>query len=124
MLDRKTRVNLANLVYRHKIKIIDDNFEVIDDLGRRTSEKKELMVLWADVKPTRGKENQFADKTISNQTYKITTHYREGISTGMTIEWQKKQLEIIAVIDVSGREEHLELLCVEKEVPSGRKHKP
>lgn len=120
MLTKKDRMRIVNRVYRHKIEIWDLEHEEENELGEIVQVPKKVMELWAEVNPTRGKEFIEHQKISSEQQYKITTRYREGIDTSMIVKWQGKELNINAIIDISGREEHMELMCTERVMPSGR----
>lgn len=120
MLTKRDRMHIVNRVYRHKIAIWDLRSTEENEIGAETQVPVEKFVLWAEVQPTRGREFTEAHKTSSEQKYKVTTHFREGIDPSMEIRWGQKKLNIDAVIDVSGREEQMELMCTEKVKPSGR----
>lgn len=113
-------MSIVNRVYRHKITIWNlDNTEE-NEIGAEAQVPEKQCTLWAEVRPTRGKEFTEAHKTSSEQKYKVTTHYRPGINPSMEVRWGDLKLNIDAVIDVSGREEQMELMCTEKVKPSGR----
>lgn len=111
---------IVNRVYRHKITIWDLQYTKENEIGEDVQIPEKKFTLWAEVQPTRGKEFTEAHKTSSEQKYKVTTHYREGIDPSMEVRWGNKKLNIDAVIDVSGREEQMEIMCTEKVKPSGR----
>lgn len=121
MLSKRDRMNNVNRTYRHLIEIWDLETTAQNEIGEDIQVPKLYKELWADVKPLRGKEFTEAQKTASELQYRITTRYREGIDPSMEVRWNGRKLNITAVIDVSGREESMELMCVEQVLPSGRK---
>lgn len=111
----------VNRTYRHLIELWDLETTVENEIGEDVQVPTLHSQLWADVKPLRGKEFIEAQKTASELQYRITTRYRKGIDPSMEVRWDGRRLNINAVIDVSGREESMELMCTEKVLPSGRK---
>lgn len=114
LLPKKDRLMIANRVYRHKIEIWK-----LD--GEEKNEAKEIIqvptlfcTLWADVVPIRGKEYVSMDTLVPEMQYKITSRYRPGVDQSMIIKWQGRELNIKAIIDISGQEEEMELMCVER----------
>lgn len=120
MLDKKDRMRIVNRVYRHKIEIWDLSNTEENEVGEEVQAPKKVMELWADIHPVRGKEYIESRKVASELQYKITTRYREDIDTSMEVRWGDRKLNINAIIDISGKEEHMELMCTEKVMPSGR----
>lgn len=121
MLSKRDRMRNVNRTYRHLIELWDLNTTIQNEIGEDVQVPTLHSKLWADVKPLRGKEFTEAQKTASELQYRITTRYREGIDPSMEVRWNGRKLNITAVIDVSGREESMELMCVEQVLPSGRK---
>lgn len=120
MLTKKDRMRIVNRVYRHKIEIWDLEHTEENEIGEDVQVPKNKLSLWAEVNPVRGKEYIESQKIASELQYKITTRYREGINPSMEVRWANRKLNINSVIDISGREEHMELMCTEKVKPSGR----
>lgn len=121
MLSKRDRMRIVNRNYRHLIELWDLESTEQNEIGEDVQVPKLHSKIWADVQPIRGKEFTEAQKISSELQYRITTRYREGIDSSMEVRWNGRQLNITAVIDVLGREESLELMCVEKVLPSGRK---
>lgn len=121
MLSKKDRMHNVNRTYRHLIEIWDLETTTQNEIGEDVQVPKLYKKLWADVQPIRGKEFVESQKVSSEMKYRITTRYRKGLDTSMEVRWNNHKLNIEAIIDVSGREESMELMCVEKVKPSGRK---
>lgn len=103
------------------IEIWDLESTIKNEVGESTQVPMLHSKIWADVQPIRGKEFTESQKTSSELQYRITTRYREGVDPSMEVRWDNRKLNINAVIDVNGREESMELMCVEKVKPSGKK---
>lgn len=82
-------------------------------------EPVKVATIWASVLPTRGREYYEAQKVRSELSYKVGIRYRDDINPAMFIKYKDKILSIEAVIEI-GRQEGLELMCLEKRVsPNG-----
>lgn len=103
-----------NRSYRHKIEIWDLENTEKNEVNEEVQVPKKVCELWADVNPVRGKEYFEAQKVVPEMQYKIITRYREGITPDMLVKWRGKELNINAVINISGKDEHMELMCTEK----------
>ena len=114
MLDKKNRMHIVNRVYRHKIELWDLEHTTENEVGETILEPKKVCDLWADINPVRGKEYLELQKVVPELQYKITIRYREGIHPAMIVKWGDRELNINAVIDISGKEEHIELMCTER----------
>lgn len=119
MLDKKDRMRIVNRVYRHKIEIWDLEATAENEVGEEVQIPQKVCELWADVNPVRGKEYFEAQKVVPELQYKITTRYREGIHPAMLVKWGERELNINSVIDISGKEEHMELMCTERVKTNG-----
>lgn len=100
--------------YRHKIEIWDLSATVENEIGENIQAPTINQTLWAEVMPVRGKEYLENQKINAELVYKITTRYRGDIDPSMIVKWQGRELNINAIIDISGREEHMELMCTER----------
>lgn len=107
-------MRIVNRVYRHKIEIWDPRHTRKDKIGEEKQVPKKVCEIWADVHPVRGKEYIEVQKVFPELQYKITTRYRKGIHPAMFVKWSGKELNINAVIDISGKQEHMELMCTER----------
>lgn len=114
MLTKKHKIAIVNRNYRHLVEIWDLNHTEENELGEEVQIPKKIDLLWAEVIPVRGKEYMSVDKLVPEMQYKITTRYRSNIHQAMLIKWQGRELNIKAIVDISGREEHMEILCIEK----------
>ena len=107
-------MRIVNRVYRHKIEIWDPKHTEENEVGEEVQVPQKLCELWADVNPIRGKEYFEVQKIVPEMQYKITTRYRQGINQAMIVKWGDKELNINSIIDISGKEENMELMCTEK----------
>lgn len=110
-------MRIVGRVYRHKIEIWDPRYTRKDRIvGEEIQVPRKVCELWADVHPVRGKEYLEIQKVVPELQYKITIRYRKGIHPAMFVKWNDKELNINAVIDISGKQEHMELMCTERVV--------
>ena len=107
-------MHVVNRNYRHKIEIWDLTHTEENEYFEEVQVPKKLYDLWAEVIPIRGKEYVSIDKLVPEMQYKITTRYRPNINQAMIIKWQGRELNIKAIVDISGKEEHMEIMCTEK----------
>ena len=114
MLPKKDRMMIANRVYRHKIEVWKLDGESENILEEIVQEPRKIYDLWGEVIPVRGKEYVSMETLVPEMQYKITTRYRSDIDTSMIIKWQERELNIKAIVDISGREEEMEIMCTEK----------
>lgn len=114
MLSKNNKMKIIGRVYRHLVEIWDLNNTEENEVGEEVQVPKKIDSIWAEVTPLRGKEYLEAQKAVSEMQYKITTRYRDFIDTSMLIKWQGRELNINSIINISGREEHMEIMCTEK----------
>lgn len=131
MLSKKNKMHIVNRNYRHKIEVWDLTSTEENDMLEDVQVPKFLYSLWAEVIPVRGKEYVSMDVLVPEMQYKITTRYRPNyfqsieqdieqyIDQAMLIKWQGKELNIKAIVDISGREEEMEIMCTEKVKTNG-----
>lgn len=70
-------------------------------------------VSYVEVHPMRGDELFQAQQTHQTVTHKVTTDYREGITSKLRIQWGTRLLEIVGIINPREANRSLELMCVE-----------
>lgn len=107
-------MHIVNRNYRHLIEIWDLNHTEENEVGEEVQAPKKIDSIWAEVAPLRGKEYFEAQKIVPEMQYKVTTRYRPYIHPSMLIKWGDRELNINSIIDISGREEHMEIMCTEK----------
>ena len=102
-----------------RVEIWDPTNMKENTLGALVPDPIKVATVWASVLPTRGREYYEAQKARSELSYKVGIRYREDINPAMVIKYKNKELSIEAVIEI-GRQEGLELMCLEKRVsPNG-----
>ena len=114
MLSKQNKMHILNRNYRHLIEIWDLTSTEENEVGEEIQVPKKIDSLWAEVIPVRGKEYVSVDKLVPEMQYKITTRYRPHIHQAHLIKWQGRELNIKAIVDISGKEEHMEIMCTEK----------
>ena len=114
MLSRKNKMHIVNRNYRHLIEVWDLTLTKENAIGKEEQVPEKIEELWAEVSPIRGREYLSSDRLVPEMQYKITTRYRPNINQAMIIKWQGKELNIKAIVDISGKEEHMEIMCIEK----------
>ena len=114
MLSKKNKMNIVNRNYRHLIEIWDLEYTEENEVGEEVQVPKKIDELRAEVLPLRGKEYLESQKIVPEMQYKVTTRYRSYINPSMLIRWQGRELNINSIIDISGREEDMEIMCTEK----------
>ena len=94
----------------------DNNAVLIYSDGKTYEGKraiKEFSVA-AFVTPMSGREYEESQKIRAETTYKISTRYFPGITPDMRILYNKKEFEIVSVLDLNERHEELQIVAAEK----------
>lgn len=74
----------------------------------------DIKTVWACIEPARGREYYEAQKTKTENVYKITTRYHLNITADMQIRYKDKVFEIQNIINPCMSNESLEIMCIEK----------
>jgi SPP1 family predicted phage head-tail adaptor len=69
---------------------------------------------WAAIRALSGQELYRAQQIVNQVTHLITIPYIAGLSAGMTIVFQTRTFQIMAIQDPDERQIELRLLCVER----------
>lgn len=72
----------------------------------------DVVTVWARVEPIRGNEFFSAAQMQDATDHRVTIYYRSGVTRAMRVLWGDQPLDIVSVIDVNGRRENLELMCI------------
>lgn len=67
---------------------------------------------WAQVVPLRGREFAAAAQMQDSVDYRVTIRYLQSVERGMRVVWNGLLLDIVAVIDVNGQHDSMELMCL------------
>lgn len=104
----------ANDVYLSYDK--DNNAVLIYSDGKPYEEKRAIteFSVAAFVTPMSGREYEESQKIRAETTYKIFTRYFLGITPDMRILYNKKEFEIVSVLDLNERHEELQIVVAEK----------
>lgn len=126
MLSKRNKMYVVNRNYRHLIEVWDLTSTEENEFFEEVQSPELLYKMWAEIIPVRGKEYVSVDKLVPEMQYKVTTRYRpnyfqsiqqgieEYIDQAMVIKWQDRELNIKAIVDINGKEEEMEMLCIEK----------
>ncbi len=68
----------------------------------------------AFVAPTTGREYEESQKIRAETTYKISTRYFRGINSTHRILYDKREFEIVSVLDLNERHEELQIIAAER----------
>lgn len=68
----------------------------------------------AGVEPISGREQLQADQMAALVTHRVWIRYRQGVEPNMRFRYQGRALHIQSAIDVRGRHELLECMCMER----------
>ena len=120
ILDKKSTLANVNRTYRHKVEVLDLE-SIENELLENEQVLKPVMNLYVDIKPLRGRELERSDILIGETHYRLTGYYRPEIEIDMYLKWGEKYLLVESIIDVSGREMHMEILAKEVQRPHGRR---
>lgn len=107
-------MHIVNRNYRHLVEVWDLKGKVRNELGEIVQVPRLVEKLWCHVNPVRGREYTEVEKLVPEMQYKITTRYRSNINQAHILKWQGRELNIKSIVDISGKEEHMEIMCLEK----------
>ena len=107
-------MHVTNRNYRHLVEVWDLDGEGENIFGEIVQVKRLVEKLWCDVSPIRGKEYVEMDKLVPEMQHKITTRYRPNINQAHILKWQGRELNIKAIVDISGKQEDMEIICTEE----------
>lgn len=94
-----------------------DNNAVLKNSDGKTYEGKRAIKEFsvaAFVSPMTGREYEESQKIRAETTYKISTRYFPGIAPDMRVLYNKKEFEIVSVLDLNERHEELQIVVAEK----------
>lgn len=116
--DKKSKMANVNRTYRHRVEVLDlVSYE--NELLQNEQILSHVMYLYVDIKPIRGRELTESNILVGETTYRITGYFRPELETDMYLKWGDKYLLIETILDVSGREMHMEIMAKEVQRPSG-----
>jgi len=72
-----------------------------------------LATVYANVKPTTGREVYKQGKVVGIVSHEITVRYREDITNATRISFDNKLFNIRGIINIDQRDRYLKLLCEE-----------
>lgn len=84
-----------------------------NEVGEQTSAWADVVTLWAQVEPLRGREYFAAGQMQSVADVRIRVDYRSDLVETMRAVWRGVPHEIVAIINVDGAREQLEIMAVQ-----------
>lgn len=93
--------------------IIQKRSTTQDSYGQPLTSWTDVAIVWGEVVPTSGNENQSADALQSSENFIVTIRYRAGITAKMRIKYGNRLFDIQSVLDENERHRTINLSCVE-----------
>lgn len=93
--------------------VIESDTPSRNAIGEEVSSWGTFATVWARVEPIRGNEFFAAAQMQDATDHRVTIRYRSDITRDMRIVWRGLNLDIVSIIDVGGKKENLELMCIE-----------
>ena len=90
-----------------------------DPAGQPVESWIPFAVVWAEIKPLRGREFWAARQVQSEVTHKICIRYCSGVNSAMRIAHCGRYFDILSAINVAELNDELEMLCVERALDTG-----
>ena len=84
----------------------------VDVLGQAQASWQDVVTVWAEVTPLRGREYFAAGTMQVPVDVKMRIRYRDDVVPTWRIVWRTQPHDIVSVIDVEARKECLELMCI------------
>lgn len=82
-----------------------------DALGQEAASWADVVTVWAQAQPLRGREFFAAGQTQSEVTTRFLIRWRSDVVPTMRVIWRGEPYDIDAAIDVDGARQVLELMC-------------
>lgn len=108
----KMPLNASDLNKRITLQQKSNNYQT-DEEGNPIEVWNDIAIIWAAVKPLRGREFWQAASTNAENTIKVIIRYRSGITNDMRIAYGNRLLEITNIIDVDEKHREIHLMCKE-----------
>lgn len=97
---------------RHRV-VIESPAVATGSVGGQSITWSTFATIWASVEPLRGSEYLSGQQLTNKVSAKITSRYRDDITTAMRAVWDGHTYDIVDVVNVRGRGEQLEIMCQE-----------
>jgi len=86
---------------------------VVDAVGQETITWTDVATVWAEVEQLRGRELFAAAGTVYENTTRVRIRHRTDVLATWRVVHGSVKMDITAVIDVGGRKDITELMCLE-----------
>lgn len=83
----------------------------VDALGQESTTWQTLAMVWAEAQPIRGREYFAAGQAQSQVDVRFRINFRADVQPTHQVLWRTQPYDIVSVIDVDGKRQHLELMC-------------
>jgi SPP1 family predicted phage head-tail adaptor len=101
---------------RNKVEIWREASTGFDSLGQTTSAPTLVYRTYANIKPLRGVEGEYARQLTGTETHAITirhTTFYGNVTRKNWVEFDGRRFEVVAVNNIEGRDRMVELVCGE-----------
>lgn len=83
----------------------------VDALGQESTTWQTLAAVWAEAQPMRGREYFAAGQAQSQVDVRFRINFRTDVLPTHQVMWRAQPYDVVSVIDVDGKRQHLELMC-------------
>lgn len=87
--------------------------EIETDLGAVRTVLAEVAEVWAELKPTRGREYLELYKDANELNFKVLMRYYPGLTEKHLLVWNGRQFEINSILNLMEANAYLEIYCTE-----------
>jgi len=84
-----------------------------DTTGAKINRYTNVITVWAEINPFKGKEFFDSHKEIGEITHKIIIRYYEGINRDWRIKFGNRTFNVLSVINTGERNLYIEIICKE-----------
>lgn len=97
---------------RHRI-TIQKKFFTKDPEGLPIEEWRDVVTVWAEILPLRGREFFEAAAVNKERTIKVRIRFRKGLDGDLRALYKDRILHIYSMIDVQEKHKMIEMMCEE-----------
>jgi SPP1 family predicted phage head-tail adaptor len=95
---------------RHRV-TIQDKVVTLNSYNEEVITWTDVDTVWAQIEDLRGREYLESRRQAAEVTTRIRIRYRSGLAPEMRAVWGDITYDIQAVVDPTGRQRELELMC-------------
>jgi SPP1 family predicted phage head-tail adaptor len=103
--------------FRDKVTIYKDSGNTFDSRGQTISDTTLVLRTYADIRPIRGDETEYARQLTGTETHSITVRYTTFFGNLTHKHWltfDDRTFSVIGIYDRDNRRRLLDLICGEK----------